>query len=151
MGGITVLRIMLVMPDNKGFASLKAQSVEEQYNMLRRLEANWLSGENRFDLPGEKLLGVFAREELVGIGGLNRDPFSADERAGRIRHLYLSPAWRGKGAGQQLLQALVAGGDHWFDFYNTHAPEHAFRFYEAAGFQAVSGEERVTHRLLTRR
>lgn len=98
-----MLRIMLVTPDNKGFASLKAQSVEEHYNMLRRLEANWLSGENRFDLPGEKLLGVFAREELVGIGGLNRDPFSADERAGRIRHLYLSPAWRGKGAGQQLL------------------------------------------------
>ncbi len=146
-----MLRVMLVTPGHEGFAALKAQSLGEHFNMLRRLEANWLSGDNRFNAPGEKLLGIFADEELVGIGGLNRDPFSEDKRAGRIRHLYLSPAWRGKGIGQQLLQALLSGGHGWFDFYNTHAPEHAFRFYETAGFQAVSGEERVTHRLFIRR
>ncbi|VEB96301.1 Acetyltransferase (GNAT) family [Cedecea lapagei] len=145
---MTPLRIMPVTPDNPGFALLKAQSIAENFNMLRRLEANWLSGDNRFNAPGEKLLGIFSGEALVGVGGLNLDPFSGDDRAGRIRHLYVSPMWRGRGVGKLLLQAIVADGDELFDFYNTHAPQHAFRFYEAAGFEIVSGEERVTHRLI---
>ena len=115
--------------------------------MLRRLEENWERGENRFNAPGEKLLGAFLNGKLVGICGLNRDPFSQQPRAGRIRHLYISESCRGLGIGKQLLAVVMADASVWFDFLNTHAPQTAWTFYQRAGFTLVVDEPRVTHRL----
>ena len=115
--------------------------------MLRRLEENWQRGENRFNAPGEKLLGAFLNGRLVGVCGLNRAPFSQQPRAGRIRHLYVSEKCRGMGIGKQLLAVVMADASIWFDFLNTHAPDAAFGFYHRAGFTLVSDEPRVTHRL----
>ena len=115
--------------------------------MLRRLEENWQRGENRFNAPGEKLLGAFLNGKLVGVCGLNRDPFSQQPRAGRIRHLYVSEKCRGLGIGKQLLTVVMADASIWFDFLNTHAPDTACGFYRRAGFRLVSDEPRVTHRL----
>jgi GNAT superfamily N-acetyltransferase len=84
--------------------------------MLRRLEENWQRGENRFNAPGEKLLGAFLNGKLVGVCGLNRDPFSQQPRAGRIRHLYVSEKCRGLGIGKQLLTVVMADASIWFDF-----------------------------------
>ncbi|MFX4311221.1 GNAT family N-acetyltransferase, partial [Enterobacter sp. 63] len=83
----------------------------------------------------------------VGVCGLNRDPFSQQPRAGRIRHLYISEKCRGQGIGKQLLAVVMADASIWFDFLNTHAPETAYAFYHHAGFTRVSDEPRVTHRL----
>ncbi|WP_157847559.1 hypothetical protein [Pluralibacter gergoviae] len=33
------------------------------------------------------------------------------------------------GAGRQLLAAVMADAESWFDFINTHAPEMSHRFY----------------------
>ena len=115
--------------------------------MLRRLEESWQRGENRFNAPGEKLLGAFLNGKLVGVCGLNRDPFSQQPRAGRIRHLYVSEKCRGLGIGRQLLTVVMADASIWFDFLNTHAPDAAYGFYRQAGFTLVSDEPRVTHRL----
>ena len=76
------LLIEPVTPDEPGYIALKAESVALNFNMLRRLEENWQRGENRFNAPGEKLLGAFLNGKLVGICGLNRDPFSQQSRAG---------------------------------------------------------------------
>ena len=89
------LLIEPVTPDEPGYIALKAESIALNFNMLRRLEENWLRGENRFNAPGEKLLGAFLNGKLVGVCGLNRDPFSQQPRAGRIRHLYVSESVAG--------------------------------------------------------
>ena len=139
------LLIEPVTPDEPGYSALKAESIALNFNMLRRLEESWQRGENRFNAPGEKLLGAFLNGKLVGVCGLNRDPCSQQPRAGRIRHLYVSEKCRGLGIGKQLL--TVADASIWFDFLNTHAPDAAYVVYRLAGFTLVSDEPRVTHRL----
>ena len=141
------LLIAAVTPDEPGFSALRAESLAQNLNMLRRLAENWQNGENRFNAPGEKLLGAFLNGKLVGVCGLNRDPFSQQPRAGRIRHLYVSEKCRGLGIGKQLLTVVMADASIWFDFLNTHAPDTAYGFYRQAGFTLVSDEPRVTHRL----
>jgi hypothetical protein len=37
--------------------------------MLRRLAENWQNGENRFNAPGEKLLGAFATGSWSACAG----------------------------------------------------------------------------------
>lgn len=144
-----MLRLLIepFTPDEPGYIALKAESTVLNFNMLRRLEENWERGENRFNAPGEKLLGAFLNGKLVGICGLNRDPFSQQPRAGRIRHLYISESCRGLGIGRQLLAVVMADASVWFDFLNTHAPHTAWPFYQRAGFTLVADEPRVTHRL----
>ncbi len=54
------LLIAATTPDAPGFAALRIESLEQHFNMLRRLAENWQSGKNRFNAPGETLLGAFA-------------------------------------------------------------------------------------------
>ena len=115
------LLIEPVTPDEPGYIALKAESIALNFNMLRRLEESWQRGENRFNAPGEKLLGAFLNGKLVGVCGL--------------------------GIGKQLLTVVMADASIWFDFLNTHAPDAAYGFYRQAGFTLVSDEPRVTHRL----
>lgn len=100
------LLIAATTPDAPGFAALRIESLEQHFNMLRRLAENWQSGKNRFNAPGETLLGAFVNHQLVGVCGINSDPFSPQPRAGRIRHLYISERYRRRGIGQQLLSRL---------------------------------------------
>lgn len=141
------LLIAATTPDDPGFIALRSESLAQHFNMLRRLAENWQSGKNRFSAPGEKLLGAFVAGQLVGVCGLNIDPFSPQPQAGRIRHLYISDAFRRQNIGQQLLVAVITHSGTWFDFLNTHAPPSAWPFYESLGFRPVYDEPRVTHRL----
>ncbi|NMR95858.1 GNAT family N-acetyltransferase, partial [Vibrio parahaemolyticus] len=70
------LLIAATTPDAPGFAALRIESLEQHFNMLRRLAENWQSGKNRFNAPGETLLGAFVNHQLVGVCGINSDPFS---------------------------------------------------------------------------
>lgn len=54
------LLIAAITPDEPGFSALRAESLTQNLNMLGRLAENWQSGINRFNAPGEKLLGAFA-------------------------------------------------------------------------------------------
>ena len=141
------LLIAATTPDDPGFLALRSESLAQHFNMLRRLAENWQSGKNRFSAPGEKLLGAFVGGQLVGVCGLNVDPFSPQLRTGRIRNFYISDAFRRRKIGQQLLVAVITHSGTWFDFLNTHAPPSAWPFYESLGFRPVYDEPRVTHRL----
>lgn len=134
-------------PYSLGFVALKSQSMAEGFNMLRRLEDNWLSGHNRFDKPGEKLIGAYADGVLIGACGLNIDPFAQEAGTGRLRHLYIDTGWRKRRVGSGLLSEILKDAGHWFDFINTNAPSSAFTFYERAGFVASSGMYKSTHQL----
>ena len=139
--------IAKITPDDKGFKALKEESMAAGFNMLRRLEENWLNGQNRFDRPGENLLGFYIEELLIGVCGLNQDPYMPSVNAGRLRHLYVGMKWRRMQVGISLLREILADAGRWFDFINTNAPQSAFFFYERAGFIPLAGTDSVTHRL----
>lgn len=144
------LNITTITPVVDGFQPLKQASVEEGFNMLRRLEENWLNQHNRFDKPGEMLLGALINGKLVGVCGLNIDPFVQEQCAGRVRHLYVAAAYRSQAVGSLLLSEIIAHAAQNFDHLYTHAPQAAFRFYQRAGFVPTEGIERVTHCLRLR-
>jgi Acetyltransferase (GNAT) family. len=141
------LRVETITPYVPGFSSLKAESIDLGFNMLRRLDDNWRNGTNCFDLPGEKLLGLFSCHQLIGVGGLNQDPFMTNCRAGRVRHLYLGQCYRGMGLGTLLLQQIIQDAVIHFALINTHAPHAAYSFYERLGFHCLADQDISTHRL----
>ena len=60
---------------------------------MNRLFFEWTTGLNAFGQPGERFLGVFAGNRLIGVGGLNRDPYVAAPNIGRLRHMYVQNLW----------------------------------------------------------
>jgi GNAT superfamily N-acetyltransferase len=137
-------------PNSPGFVELRSQSMAEGFNMLRRLEENWLSGHNRFERPGEKLIGAYAEGLIVGACGLNIDPFTQAAGTGRLRHFYVDTRWRNRRIGSGLLSEILQDADRCFDFINTNAPSSAFTFYERAGFIVLPGMNNFTHQLCLR-
>ncbi|MGD9427126.1 GNAT family N-acetyltransferase [Pantoea sp. NSTU24] len=138
-----------VIPCSPGFEALKSQSMAEGFNMLRRLEENWLSGDNRFNRPGESLISAYADGLMVGVCGLNIDPFESETGIGRLRHFYISREWRNRRIGSGLLSEILRDADSWFYAINTNAPSSAFAFYERAGF-ILSDRDNVTHQFCLR-
>lgn len=123
-------------------------SVREGFRFLARLREEHVSGANRFDGEGEVLLGLFRGQELIAVGGLNRDPYGGDPRTGRVRHVYVLPSARRTGAGRALVRELIRRAGPWFDqlVLRTDTAE-AARFYEALGFRPEYETESATHRL----
>src|SRR5262245_61827698 len=81
--------------------------------IVRRLVDDWAAGANRFDRPGEALFGASMAGRLVGMCGLNVDPYAADPRIGRVRHLYVLTTCRRHGVGRQLVARVLEGAaDH---------------------------------------
>jgi len=89
---------MTTLPDD--IAALLGASLAEGHNLVKRLVDEWNDGTNRFDRPGEIALQARLGTKLVGVGGLNRDPYMDDPGVGRIRHLYVSPHARRQGVGR---------------------------------------------------
>ncbi|WP_105663812.1 GNAT family N-acetyltransferase [Cronobacter dublinensis] len=145
MSGIIAIRS--VTPVGIDFDRLREESQALGFAMLDRLAVHWMDGSNAFSALGERLFGAFLGEALVGVGGLNRDPFDTHPRAGRVRHLYVSHAVRRVGVGNQLLKTITHHAHHAFDYLNIRAPESAFSFYLQAGFLPVTHEPHITHRL----
>lgn len=144
------IKFASLTPNSPGFIELRSQSMAEGFNMLRRLEENWLSGNNRFDRPGEKLIGAYTDGLIVGVCGLNIDPFTQTAGSGRLRHLYVDSGWRNRRVGSCLLSEILKDAGCWFNLINTNAPSLAFTFYERAGFVALFGMDKATHQFCLR-
>lgn len=140
----------LIPPPWPALAPLIEESRREGFRFLGRLRAEFEDGTNRFDAPGEALLGGYRGSKLVAVGGFNRDPYAAEPRVGRLRHLYVSRAFRDTGIGRALVEALVAVSRPHFDVLRlrTDTPA-AARFYEASGFTPAASPHATHHRLLT--
>lgn len=130
-----------------GSAEMFLEARREGYKFLDRLQTEWDSGVNRFDQPGEILCGCFRDGVLIAIGGVNRNPFGNDFRIGRIRRVYVRPAWRKQGVGELLINFLLTKARQEFDavVLRTDNPN-AARLYERMGFVPVS-EANATHML----
>jgi ribosomal protein S18 acetylase RimI-like enzyme len=141
---VDVRRIVeLATPD---FAALLAESERAGFGLLRRLWDEWQTGANRFDRPGEALFGASIGAALVGVGGLNVDPYTTAEGVGRVRHLYVREAYRGRGIGEHLVVAIVEAARGRFDSLRlrTSNPE-AARLYERLGFRPSTTVPHCTH------
>ena len=113
-------------------APLVKQSVAEGYRHLERLVEDWKSGTNRFDRENEALFVATyadaapvkqavdqlkpdqpgthrARSEVVWVGivGVNVDPYLDDPSIGRVRRLYVDPAFRRAGVGRKLVERVL--------------------------------------------
>ena len=121
-------------------------------SFVRRLAEEWASGRNRFDGPGEALFAALTRGRLIGVCGLNVDPYTTAPRVGRVRHLYVRAAHRRLGTGR----AARPNGDRGrreirFDTLrlSTQNPA-AARLYESLGFEPSTGAVDCTHVLALR-
>jgi GNAT superfamily N-acetyltransferase len=140
--GIEICRIRLPIA---GLDELQAEARAEGYNFIERLVNEWQSGINRFDAPGEMLCGHLENGLLVAAGGLNRDPFAGRAEIGRIRRVYVRPAWRGKGIGAALMGALIKEARQNFVCVRLRAENpSAARLYEQLGFEPIA-DANATH------
>lgn len=140
------LRDLSALP--AGLTALETEAVGGGFSMVTRLREEWLSGANRFDGSGERLVGAFLGDTLAGIGGLNRDPYLDDPSIGRLRHVYVLRDMRRAGVGAALVKRLVEGARGRFAIVRL-STGHASAFYEALGFEAID-ETKGTHRIVIR-
>jgi len=137
----------LLPPPWTPLAALVEKSHAEGFRFLIRFEQEYLSGQVRFDCPGETLLGAFEDSALVGMGGLTRDPYTGDPRTGRVRHLYVLPDYRGRGIGRALITQIERHARTHFHslVLRTDTPAGA-SFYHALGYEQLVAKGTATHR-----
>ena len=141
---IEIKRIKLPVP---GLEVLGREAGEEGFDFIQSLLEEWATARNRFDGPGEVLCGHVDHDLLMAVGGLTCDPFAGRPDMGRIRKVYVRPAWRGKGIGAALVTHLVAQARAHFHCVRLRAENAgAARLYERIGFVAVD-DANATHLL----
>ena len=133
------------LEDIEQLSALAALADAEGHGMVSRLMTDWRSGVNRFDHPGEVVLVAVTPAGIVGVCGLNQDPFVSDPRVGRLRRLYVASAWRRNGIASALVGQLLERAGLWFDAIHvrTYDPG-AIAFYRSLGFGDVHGDSACT-------
>jgi GNAT superfamily N-acetyltransferase len=121
-----------------GIEELQAEAHIEGYRFIDTLVNQWLSGENRFNAPGEALCGCMDDGLLIAVGGLTRDPFLSDPAVGRIRRVYVRRACRNRGIGAALLDQLLSVARQNFSSVRLRAESpQAARLYGRKGFSEI--------------
>jgi GNAT superfamily N-acetyltransferase len=133
---IEIQKIELPLP---GIERLRSEALAEGYDFVQTLTEQWASAENRFDAPGETLCGHLDQGLLVAVGALNIDPFAGQPDMGRIRKVYVRPAWRNRGVGRALVTTLVEEARKSFRSVRLRAENaNAARLYESVGFTPIA-------------
>lgn len=118
-----------------GMEDLVREATDEGHSFVGRFVARWESGQNRFDRPGEAILGLWQGERLIAFGGLNIDPYCDDPKVGRLRHLYVAQAHRGVGHAQRLIHALLEPPLPFQRIRLRAGSPQALQFYDKIGWQ----------------
>jgi len=141
-GDLTV-RQTTRLPDD--FEILFQAAVEDGFRAIERLKADWESGANRFKAPGEAFFEARRDGELVGVCGLNRDPFASEKGVGRLRRMFVMPQARREGVGRLLTAKALEHALAEFEVVRlrTHS-EQADKFYRALGFSPIDSDD-ATH------
>ncbi len=121
-------------------------SLSEGYGFVQKLLDEYLSGVNCFDQHGATLLGVWDSGALIGIGGVHPDTYLNQPEIGRIRHVYVLPAYRRSGVGRQLMQALITHARQSYHVLTLRTlTPHGDAFYKSLGFSDTPRYEQATH------
>lgn len=146
--GVSSLLIERIVADPlPDLVDLRRESMSEGHGFVERTLAEWDDGSNRFDLTGEGFFIARSNQTVVGMCGLNIDPFLSDPTIGRIRHLYVLPSFRRRGIGKQLVEACLDLARFSFDRVRLRTFDGlAVDFYISIGFDTVD-EDTATHSL----
>lgn len=118
------------------FHLLLEESLEEKFGALKRLQSAYIDGENTFSRPGEALFEARVDGELVGICGLNIDPYQKCSETGRLRHLYVARAHRLSGVGRKLISKIEAFAQATFSRIQLFTDDaNSGAFYLAIGYK----------------
>ncbi|OOC14887.1 GNAT family N-acetyltransferase [Dickeya dadantii] len=132
------LHIVRIDRLSHGLEALIAESQEQGFRFLRRLQLEYQSGVNRFRLPGEGLLAAFDGKRLVAIGGVNQQPYNG-QRTGRLRRFYVAADYRRQGVGRELLAAIETfSGLYFHELHLFTDTDEAARFYQRLGYLPVN-------------
>lgn len=127
---------------------LLEESEREGFRFVRRVLEEWRSGVNRFTGRGEVLFGAWIGGTLVGLCGLMQDPYQERPEVGRLRNLFVLPAYRSHGIGAALTQTVIDAARASFDTLRLRAgTAGAARLYERLGFSPVAKVPDCTHLL----
>jgi GNAT superfamily N-acetyltransferase len=144
----TPVRIAMIALPAPGLDALCREATVEGHGFLDRLQSEWDERTNRFDRPGECLLGARAAGRLIGICGLNVDPFAGDPGVGRLRHLYVAQGWRRQAVASRLVDRLLVQAAGSFGRVRLRTDSAAAAaFYVACGFARVE-ERDATHAII---
>jgi len=128
---------------------LEREASAQGFNFLGRLIEEWNMGSNRFDKPGERLLVATDNGFIVGIGGLNVDPYEPTGDTARLRRLYVANGFRRRGVGEALVCALLEGASQRFRVVRLSTDTDAgAAFYSRLGFSRVENATATHLRLL---
>ena len=117
------------------FKYLVQESKEEGFNFLKKLINEYENELNTFNKSGECLYGIFQGEKLIGIGGLNADPYTENNKIGRLRRFYIAKDYRRIGLGKLLLNKLLSHAEKYFKVVVLHTDtKQGDVFYTANGF-----------------
>jgi GNAT superfamily N-acetyltransferase len=135
------------------FDSLAEEAAAHGHLFLFKMKEEWVQGKNLFNRAGEVLYAL--RDDtgkLVGIGGLNIDPYAGNPKIGRIRHVYISKKLQRSGLGKQVVQQLIEHAKGRFDLLRlrTHNQD-AVSFYLELGFELDSSHGDPAHSYFTKK
>lgn len=126
--------------------SLALESEKEGFRFCRRLYDEYESGANRFDRDGEALFVAHQSDRIVGICGLNQDPYSQFGNVGRVRRLYVHPDFRQSGVGRWLVSTVILEAKRFYETLTLRTDNPvADQFYRAIGFSTVHVPDSATH------
>ncbi|WP_186327592.1 GNAT family N-acetyltransferase [Paenibacillus sp. Y412MC10] len=124
---------------------LVEESAREGFRHLKRLIADYEAGTNKFDRYGEALFIAIKNGDIVGVCGLNQDPYKGTE-VGRVRRLYVFPSVRRFGIGRLLMDSVIAEAKNYYQMLvlKTDNPAAAL-FYQSIGFSVKADSDEDTH------
>lgn len=130
---------------------LVAASEAEGLRFVRRLWDEYLSGANGFNQPGETLFIACAGSRVLGVGGLTQDSYSRLPWVGRVRRLYVLPAFRRHQVGTRLVTAIITEAAGYYDILTLRTDNPlADAFYHKLGFGAAPDMPESTHMMYLR-
>lgn len=125
-----------------GLETLIDESRSEGFRFLQRLRTEWLSGTNRFSDKGEAFFGLTNEENLVAVGGINRE----SHECGRLRRFYVLKEARRRGAGSLLVEHLLSfASTHYSRVILRTDTDAAHCFYLSLGFTRCTESVGATH------
>ena len=136
------------LDDAEALADLARDAEQDGHRMVSHLMGEWRDGSNRYSAPGEQLYAAAIDDRIVGVCGLNIDPYAEAPAVGRVRHLYILQAHRRLGVGRQLVAAVLDAARGRFRCVRLRTTNPAAaRLYESLGFRPSAGQPDCTHLL----
>jgi GNAT superfamily N-acetyltransferase len=134
--------------ESESINHLAEESLSQGFRFVERLIREYSSGLNCFDRSGEMLLTASVQGVIVGIGGLNQDPYFNNPEVGRLRHLYVESGWRKRGVGRLLVTQLIHAAKQHYQLLTLRTDTlAAAEFYQKLGFKTHPSWEHTTHHL----